>query len=123
MITGAVTVNREAVVRLTLRGPRGTEVEIDVVIDTGFTEDLTLPQAWVRTLGFPYVETNTLFLADGTTISVDLYEGAVVWDGQERMIVVHCMEGSPLLGMSLLYDYLLAMKVVDGGPVTIDAIP
>jgi predicted aspartyl protease len=69
------------------------------------------------------VNTDKVILADGNTVGVDLYEGVVIWDGQERAIIVHCMEGSPLIGMSLLYDHLLTMEVVDSGPVSIDAIP
>jgi predicted aspartyl protease len=43
MIRGTVNASREAVVRLRLRGPTGVEAEIDAIIDTGFTETLTLP--------------------------------------------------------------------------------
>jgi predicted aspartyl protease len=36
MITGVVTADREAVIRLTVRGPVGQEHEVEAVIDTGF---------------------------------------------------------------------------------------
>ena len=36
MILGIVTIAREAVINLTVRGPNGQEQEIEAVIDTGF---------------------------------------------------------------------------------------
>lgn len=42
MIKGAVNANREARLRLTVRGLSGQEREIEAVIDTGFNGFLTL---------------------------------------------------------------------------------
>jgi hypothetical protein len=53
MMTGVVTASREAVVRVRLRSLRGQEVDIDTVLDTGFTEALSLPQTWVDRLALP----------------------------------------------------------------------
>jgi len=41
MITGIVTVAREAVISLTVHGPNGQAQEIEAVIDTGFDGSLT----------------------------------------------------------------------------------
>ena len=123
MITGVVRPSREAIVGLRLRGTNTVEIDVEAVLDTGFTEYLTLPLALVNSLALPRVNTDKVILADGNTVGVDLYEGVVIWDAQERAIIVHCMEGSPLIGMSLLYDHLMTMEVVDSGPVSIDAIP
>ena len=61
-------------------------------------------------------------LADGSTVFLGVYEATVEWDGHLRHIPVH-MEGGALLGMSLLYGSRLVIDVVDGGAVTIDALP
>jgi clan AA aspartic protease len=122
MMTGVVTAGREAIVRVRLRSLQGQEVAIDTVLDTGFTEALSLPQTWMDTLALPLIELDEMTLADGSVIQVEVYEGRVIWDGQEHPIVIHCVEGSPLLGMSLLYDYLLTIQVVAGGSVTITAL-
>ena len=53
MITGIVTVAREAVISLTVRGPNGQEQEIEAVIDTGFDGSLTSPPALITALGLP----------------------------------------------------------------------
>src|SRR5437867_7742904 len=117
MIQGVVTQRREAIVRLQIRGAQGLDVGIDAVLDTGFTEYLTLPRTWVTTLALTYLFTDAVILADGSKIGVDLFECVVIWDGQERTVTVHCMEGAPLIGMSLFYDHLLTMEVVDRGKV------
>jgi predicted aspartyl protease len=43
MISGIVTADREAIVRLHLRGTSGLGVDVEAVLDTGFTEYLSLP--------------------------------------------------------------------------------
>jgi predicted aspartyl protease len=50
MITGAVKAD-EARIRLTVRGHRGREQEVEAVIDTGYTGALTLPLALITLLG------------------------------------------------------------------------
>jgi clan AA aspartic protease len=123
MITGTVKPSREAVVWLKIRGTTGLELDVEAVVDTGFTESLTLPRARVNALGLPFAGADGMALADGSILSVDLYAGAVEWDGRDRPAIIHCVEGSPLLGMSLLYDPLMRMEVVDNGHVTIDPLP
>jgi clan AA aspartic protease len=123
MIQGVVMQRREAIVRLEIRGAQGLDVGIDAVLDTGFTEYLSLPRTWITALALTYLFTDAVILADGSKIGVDLFECVVIWDGQERAVTVHCMEGMPLIGMSLLYDYLLTMEVIDGGNVTLAPMP
>src|SRR6266540_2608769 len=104
MITGVVTRDHEAVVRLRLRGIQ--EIEVDAVLDTGFTEYLTLPSSLIAALALPYVTLDRARLADGSIVDCHVYEGVVLWDGQERVVSVHTAEGTPLIGMSLLFDHL-----------------
>src|ERR1700720_855122 len=99
MITGVVSRDREAIVRLRVRGPQGVELEIDTVLDTGFTEYLTLPQSSVAGLSLSWLFTEDVTLADGGLVPVGVFECVVDWDGQQRSCGVHCLEGSPLLGM------------------------
>ncbi len=51
MITGVVTPDRLAVIRLTVRGPAGQEHEIEAILDTGFDGWLTLPPSLIVLLG------------------------------------------------------------------------
>jgi predicted aspartyl protease len=62
-------------------------------------------------------------LADGRIILVELYEATAVWSGQDRNVMVHCLEGTPLIGMFLIYHHLVTLEVRDHGPVTITPLP
>jgi clan AA aspartic protease len=123
VMTGQVTADREAVVRLTVRGPGGIEREVDAVLDTGFTEYLSLPSSLIAALALPYQYAMPFVLADGSPVRVAVYDGAVVWDGQERVIPVHRTDSDALIGMSLLYGSRLLLDAVGGGPVTITPLP
>ena len=53
MIEGVVNRFLEAVVSLRVRGPEGREREIETVIDTGYSGNLTLPPELVAELELP----------------------------------------------------------------------
>jgi clan AA aspartic protease len=117
------TANREAVVKLEVRGPTGTKIEVEFVLDTGFTEYLTLPPNLISALSLPLRLASPMYLADGTRVMVQVYDAVVLWDGRERLVGIHSTPGGALLGMSLLYGSRLLLDVVDGGPVTITPLP
>jgi clan AA aspartic protease len=123
MISGEVNAFREAILPLRVRGSLGDEAQVEAVLDTGFTEYLTLPSDLVAGLGLVYQDTSQMILADGTLRSMYVFEGRVVWDDLERPVLVHEVEGSPLVGMSLLYGYDVNIRVIEGGPVSMQPIP
>ena len=114
---------REALVRVTVCSPGGQEQEIEAVIDTGFDGSLTLPLAYIMSLGLPWRRRGRALLADGTESLFDIYEATVVWDGTPRRIAVDAADTNPLIGMSLLYGYELTIQAVEGGHVMIQALP
>jgi clan AA aspartic protease len=119
MITGTVNPSREAIIRLTIRGPQGREQEIEAVIDTGFTGSLSLRPALIAALGLPFRRKGRAVLADGSTILFDIFEATVLWDRQPRQIPVGEADADPLVGMGLLYGFELTVEAVDGGNVFI----
>jgi clan AA aspartic protease len=123
MITGIVTVAREAVISLTVRSPSGQEQEIEAVIDTGFDGSLTLPPALITALGLPWRRRGRALLADGNESVFDIYEATVMWDGTARRVSVDEVEVMPLVGMALLYGYELTMQIVEGGRVLLKPLP
>jgi clan AA aspartic protease len=123
VITGQITADREAVLRLVVQGPSGSELEVDAVIDTGFTEFLTLPPAIIAGLGLTFRYSTPMVLADGSTALFEVYRARVEWDGSERTVLTHEADGGALVGMSLLYGSRVTMDVVDGGPLTIEQLP
>ena len=62
-------------------------------------------------------------LANGTEDQCDIYTATVIWDGRPQNILVEAAETDPLIGMALLYGYDVRMQVVEGGGVTIEALP
>jgi len=123
MITGVVTASRQAIIRLTVRGPEGQEQEIDAVIDTGFDGILTLPPSLIATLGLVWRRRGRALLADGSESLFDIYETIVIWDGKPRRIAVDEADIDPLVGMSLLYGYELIVQAIQGGTVIIQPLP
>jgi clan AA aspartic protease len=123
MITGVVNANREATIRLAVIGPSGQQREIEAIIDTGFTGFLTLPPALVMALGLPWLCRQPGILADGNVDVFDVYTATVLWDGQPRAVEVEDADTDPLVGMSLLDGYSLRIDILNGGTVTITALP
>ena len=122
MILGEVKPSREAVVRVVLAGAAERTLELDAVVDTGFTDYLTVSPDIVDGLGLRYRESMTYELANGALDMFDLYEGRVLWDGAWREVIVSLADGGPLLGMALLQGFHLGVDVVDGGRVEIRSL-
>jgi clan AA aspartic protease len=123
MIPGAVNANLEAVVRLTVRGPGGVESVVDVIVDSGFSSSLTLPEATVTALGLVRQSGGTGVLADGSVRQFDIYAAEVEWGGTWRPVLVSAVGNEPLLGMRLLAGHKLVVNVVPGGLVEILPLP
>ena len=51
MINGTVNARYEAGVRIRVRGPNGSVLEVDTIIDSGFNGSLTLPATNLAALG------------------------------------------------------------------------
>lgn len=123
MIKGQVTADREAVIPLAVQGVGGDEVDIEAVLDTGFTDFLTLSPTSIAQLGLLLRERAEYTLADGSKVWFNVYRAVAVWDGHDRDVLILEADGGPLVGMSLLYGHEVHLQVVDGGDVTIQALP
>lgn len=66
------TIRRQATLPVTFRLPSQPNLTLEFVIDTGFTEDLTLPLAAVAALNLPYRYQQRANLADGT-VKMDIH--------------------------------------------------
>ena len=122
MITRVVK-SGEGRIRLTVKGARGRQQEIEAIVDTGYTASLTLPSALIATLGLRWQTTDRVTLADGSTCLFEVYEAKVVWDGRVRSILVDQADAEPLVGMRLLKGHELKMHVRPRGTVTIRRLP
>ena len=123
MITGEVTPDREAVILLRVRSPGGGEMELDALLDTGFTDFLSLPPEVIAELQLPFREVSEFTLADGSTVRLEAYTVTVIWEGEERTVLALGAESDPLAGMALLHGSRVMLDVVDGGEVRIEPLP
>jgi predicted aspartyl protease len=62
-------------------------------------------------------------LGDGSETLFDIHDANVIWDGQFREIEINSADTEPLLGMSMLRGYRLEVDTIQGGLVTIKALP
>ena len=114
MISGVVNARHEAVVRLRVRGPGGLELDLDAVIDTGFTASLALPATTVAGLGLARQSGGGAVLADGSVRQFDIYAAEVEWNGVWRPVLVSAVGVEALVGMRLLARHELRIAVVPG---------
>ncbi len=122
MIPGSVNARLEALLRLNVRGPTGIEIEVDALIDTGFTGSLMLPLATVAALGLIKRSGGSAILADGSVRHVDTYGAEVTWDGMSRGVMVSAVGDEALVGMILLAGYRLLVDVEPGGVVEVQPL-
>jgi len=104
-------------------GANGQKLDIDAVIDTGFTGNLTLPPALITALGLSFHSRQQVILGDGQAYALNVHTGAAEWDGQPRRIEIDSADTTPLVGMAMMYGYKLTIEDVDGGSVTIELLP
>ncbi len=119
MIHGKVTPADEAVIQIEVLGPSGLSHVVVAVIDTGFSDYLSLPLRIVDLLKLPFRETETYSLADDTDVELDVFACDVVWDGRVRRDFVVAADGDALVGMSRIRGHRLTIDALDGGSVTI----
>ncbi len=124
MITGRVASDgSEAVIPMTLlRGDAGETRPVEAVIDTGFTDRLTLPPDVVEELRLPFRGSVEVILADGVVETLPMYRARMLWHGKERTIRAYAAPGDPLVGMALLSGSELRMQIRGGGRVEIEEL-
>ncbi len=122
MIHGTIR-NREAIVELEVSGSVQPSQKIAAVIDTGYNGYLTLPDNLVTALQLSFAGYRRGRLAEGSVIRLDVYVGSVVWHGRPSDVLISQAAGTLLIAMSLLTGSRLTMDVVDGGNISIEALP
>ncbi len=122
MITGEVSADREAIIRIEVAGPSEWPRRVEAVIDTGYNGHLTLPSQLIAALDLPFAGHRRGMLADGSDLVLSVYLATVIWHGEPREVLVSEARGAALVGMSLLRGSRLTMDVVDGGHVAIEGL-
>lgn len=121
MMVGRLTDENEFLFPLVLRNAAGDEIEVQAVLDTGFTGNLVLPGRVIRQLGLPQEDFEEVSLGDGSLTQFSVHEVMVVWDGEERVVTALGTDGDVLIGVQLLRGSVTLLEAVDGGDITIEA--
>lgn len=109
MIEGYVNEALEPVVEIGLR--RGDVVTIiPALVDTGFSGYLCLAKRWIDQLGMTFEYAESYELADGEVITMDVFRGVILFDGQEQEVdVILTASDDTLIGASLFKEYQVAI--------------
>jgi clan AA aspartic protease len=113
---------REPRLTIAISNGEGEAVAVEAVIDTGFTEFLSLPPSLIRTLGLERGQDMELSTAGGQVINSATYSATVDWHGSRRRIRVIDLADRPLIGMSLLWDSDIAITARENGRVSVSEI-
>ena len=99
-IHGTVTAAREPVVVLeTFLKKR----KFSVIIDTGFSGELCLPQRTIHRMGFERIGREAYVLADSQIVYADIYKAEILWFNYSRSVEVIALDNPQgLLGTQLL---------------------
>lgn len=82
--------------------------QIEPIVDTGFTGQLTISWQLFRELGLQIRGVEPMRFANGATQDVPTALAVVVFpDGNRKVIRAHILEGYPLTGMDMLMGYEL----------------
>lgn len=99
-----------------------SSLQVETVVDTGFTGHLTLPPATAEALGLPIIGSAESILADGSLVMKDVCMARVLWHDGERPVRVLAADATPLLGMALLRGSELRVECVSAGEVTVEKL-
>ena len=123
MITGSVSENLDLLVTIEVSDRNGVLQPLEVILDTGFNGDLTLPRDVVQHLGLTYRGQTPWTLASGKEVMMSNYDGEVTWHGLLREVQVVETDGDALLGMALLVGSKITVDARIGGQVLIEENP
>lgn len=123
MIRGTVARNSdgglEAWITVSVMDADSEPQRCEVIVDTGFTGWLTLPEADIRRLGLVKAGSQYSIIASGNEEEFDYYRTSVLWHGRLHEIEVFQSIDQPLLGMELLEGSRVSVDAWDGGDVVI----
>lgn len=126
MIGGYVRVTEhgsEPVIGIRVLGGYDLEMDVEAVVDTGFTGELTLPPGMIERLALVPTGSRDATLADDHTVDIAAYDAEILWHRIVVRIEALAMGGTPLVGMELLRGSELRVEAAPGGRVRIEELP
>ncbi len=123
MIAGSVNTRGDLLVPIRVLDANGHVHRVEAVVDTGFNGYLALPSGLIEQLGVTATELVDMGLATDLVVTVESFEGIVLWRGERRSVEILEADGAPLIGTALLWGSLLSAEMTDHGAVTIGPLP
>lgn len=117
---GAVNEFQEPILPITILSPEGEPFELDVIVDTGSTSELTLPAELIEVFQLDFVQEQPTTLADGQVIHTRVFHAQILWHSSFRRVRVIELKMDPLIGMRLLEGSLLFVHARAGGEVLVE---
>ena len=122
MMQGRLTDENEFLFPLVLQNRAGKTLQVQAVLDTGFTGHLVLPGDVVFQLALPQDDSEEVILGDGSVTQFSVHEVTVMWDAAERTVTAFGAGGDDvLIGVQLLRGSVTLLQAFDGGDITIEA--
>ena len=94
-----------------------------IILDTGFTGQLALPESCVRQLGLVLNHGTRVTPATGPSVLAPAGSVLIMWQGHQIQTRVVQAGTHPLLGMSLLWNHHIAIDAVANGAVSVAPLP
>ena len=123
MIVGSINDNGDPTIPIRVLDANGHVHRIVAVVDTGFNGYLSLLPHQIQELGLGAPRSIDMTVATDATFRLNSYPGIVLWHGERLPVVVVESEGTPLVGLALLWGSLLTVEITEHGAVTISPLP
>lgn len=119
MTSGYVTATRKPMVPLTILDNQGNPHLIRMILDTGFTGQVLLPERLVNRLGLTLDRYGHGHPVGDQYIRIPAGFATVIWRGNRRNVHVLQLGTEPLLGMEFLWNHRITIDAVTDGAVNI----
>ena len=118
MISGRIADMDLAWIPVSIQDGGGSWRRLRIVLDTGFTGQLALPERYVRQLGLILNRDSLVTPATGQSVPVPAGGAVIMW---HRSIPVRVVQAGthPLLGMRLLWRNHITIDAVANAAVTV----
>ena len=104
------------------RTPETVISPLGVMLDTGFTGDLTLSTATIQQFGLPWAGRRTFEPANGEIFDFEAYLVSVSWHGCPTDALALKSDSTQMQSMNRLWGSRIVLDAMDDGEVTIEEI-
>lgn len=104
---------------ITLLDADGRAATIEARIDTGFSDDVTLPRAVIDRLRLQRVDRSNFRIGNNETTTFNTYTATMRWHDHMLQVMVVESEVPPVIGVGLLWGHNLSVDFRHGGVVSI----